>query len=327
LAQLNLDHNMVGESSAMRDMYRRIARVAPTDSTVLITGESGTGKELVARAIHRNSPRAQKPFVAINCAAITETLLESELFGHERGAFTGAIAQKKGKLETAEGGTVFLDEIGELSPALQSKLLRVLQEREFDRVGGTTCVRVDFRLLAATNRDLGEAIAAGLFRRDLYYRLNVVSLALPPLRERREDIPLLASWFIRRYADKAKRPVAGFSADALACLTMYEWPGNVRELENAVEHAVVLGLDPIIARDDLPDAVAEAGASATAGARPAAAHFHDTVKQTKKDLIVRAVEEANGNYSAAARLLGLHPNYLHRLIKNLQLKTTLENSS
>jgi transcriptional regulator with GAF, ATPase, and Fis domain len=327
LAQLNLDHNMVGESPAMRDMYRRIARVAPTDSTVLLTGESGTGKELVARAIHRNSPRAQKPFVAINCAAITETLLESELFGHEKGAFTGAVAQKKGKLETAEGGTVFLDEIGELSLALQSKLLRVLQEREFDRVGGTTCVRVDFRLLAATNRDLDEAIASGLFRRDLYYRLNVVSLALPPLRERRDDIPLLASWFIRRHADKAKRPVSGFSADALACLTMYEWPGNVRELENAVEHAVVLGLDPIIARDDLPDAVAEAGASSAAGARPAAAHFHDTVKQTKKDLIVRAVEEADGNYNAAARLLGLHPNYLHRLIKNLQLKATLENSS
>jgi transcriptional regulator with GAF, ATPase, and Fis domain len=323
LAQLNLDHNMVGESAAMRDVYRRIARVAPTDSTVLITGESGTGKELVARAIHRNSPRAERPFVAINCAAITETLLESELFGHEKGAFTGAVAQKKGKLEIAEGGTVFLDEIGELSPALQAKLLRVLQEREFDRVGGTKGVKVDFRLVAATNRDLLEAIAAGLFRRDLYYRLNVVSLALPPLRERRADIPLLASWFIRRYASKAKRALAGFSPDALACLTNYEWPGNVRELENAIEHAVVLGLDPVIARDDLPDAIAEAGSS-TAAARPSAVRFHDTIKQTKKDLIVRAVEEANGNYNAAARLLGLHPNYLHRLIKNFQLKDTLE---
>jgi transcriptional regulator with GAF, ATPase, and Fis domain len=326
LAQLNLDHNMVGESPAMRDVYRRIARVAPTDSTVLITGESGTGKELVARAIHRNSPRAEKPFVAINCAAITETLLESELFGHEKGAFTGAVAQKKGKLEIAEGGTVFLDEIGELSPALQAKLLRVLQEHEFDRVGGTKNVKVDFRLVAATNRDLLEAIAGGLFRRDLYYRLNVVSVALPPLRERRADIPLLASWFIRRYAGKAKRAVAGFSPDALACLTTYEWPGNVRELENAIEHAVVLGLDPVIARDDLPDAVAEAG-SATIGARPGAMRFHDTIKQTKKDLIIRAVEEANGNYNAAARLLGLHPNYLHRLIKNFQLKETLENPS
>ena len=327
LAQLNLDHNMVGESAAMRDVYRRIARVAPTDSTVLITGESGTGKELVARAIHRNSPRAEKPFVAINCAAITETLLESELFGHEKGAFTGAVAQKKGKLEVADGGTVFLDEIGELSPALQAKLLRVLQDREFDRVGGTKRVTVDFRLLAATNRDLEEAIEAGQFRRDLFYRLNVVSLGLPALRERRADIPLLASWFIRRYASKAKRAVAGFSPDALACLTTYEWPGNVRELENAIEHAVVLGLDPVIARDDLPDAVAEAGSATAPGtaAHPAAARFHDTIKQTKKDLIIRAVGEADGNYNAAARLLGLHPNYLHRLIKNFQLKATLEN--
>jgi len=325
LAQLNLDHNMVGESPAMRDVYRRIARVAPTDSTVLITGESGTGKELVARAIHRNSPRAEKPFVAINCAAITETLLESELFGHEKGAFTGAFAQKKGKLEVADGGTVFLDEIGELPPALQAKLLRVLQHREFDRVGGTKCVQVDFRLLAATNRDLEEAIAGGQFRRDLFYRLNVVSLAMPPLRERRADIPLLANWFIRRHAVKAKRPLSGFSADALACLMTYDWPGNVRELENAIEHAVVLGLEPTIARDDLPDTLAEAGAATQAGTRPSAARFHDTVKQTKKDLIVRAVEEADGNYNAAARLLGLHPNYLHRLIKNFQLKATLEN--
>ena len=329
VAELNLDHNMVGESPAMRDLYRRISRVAQTDSTVLITGESGTGKELVARAIHRNSPRVEKPFVAINCAAITETLLESELFGHEKGAFTGAVAQKKGKLEVADGGTVFLDEIGELSPTLQAKLLRVLQDHEFDRVGGTKCVKVDFRLLAATNRDLEEAIEAGQFRRDLFYRLNVVSLALPALHDRRADIPLLAGWFIRRYASKAKRAVAGFSSDALACLTAYEWPGNVRELENAIEHAVVLGLDPVIARDDLPDAVAEAGSPTGAGtaAHPAAARFHDTIKQTKKDLIIRAVGEADGNYNAAARLLGLHPNYLHRLIKNFQLKATLENPS
>jgi transcriptional regulator with GAF, ATPase, and Fis domain len=323
-AEMNLDHNMVGESGRMRDVYRRIARVAPTDSTVLITGESGTGKELVARAIHRNSPRAGKPFVAINCAAITETLLESELFGHEKGAFTGAIAQKKGKFETAEGGTVFLDEIGELSLALQAKLLRVLQDHEFDRVGGTRRVHVDFRLVAATNRDLEVAIEGGFFRRDLYYRLNVVSLALPALRERRDDIPLLASWFIRRHADKAKRPVSGFSPDALACLTAYDWPGNVRELENAIEHAVVLGLDAVLLPDDLPDAVAESGASVSGGGGPATMRFHDVVKQAKKDLILRAVEEAGGNYNAAARLLGLHPNYLHRLIKNLQLKTTLK---
>ena len=225
----------------MRSLYRQIGRVAPSDSTVLITGESGTGKELVARAIHSNSPRAERPFVAINCAAITETLLESELFGHERGAFTGAIAQKKGRLETADGGTVLLDEIGELSPALQAKLLRVLQEREFERVGGTRSIAVDFRLVAATNRDLEQAIAAGTFRRDLYYRLNVVSLAVPPLRERPEDIPLLANHFARRHAANMKRRVTGVSPEALACLMAYDWPGNVRELENAIERAVVLG--------------------------------------------------------------------------------------
>jgi Nif-specific regulatory protein len=322
-AALSLDHNMVGDSKAMRDVYRRIARVAPTDSTVLITGESGTGKELVARAIHRNSSRAERPFVAINCAAITETLLESELFGHERGAFTGAVAQKKGRLETAEGGTVFLDEIGELSLALQAKLLRVLQDRVFERVGGTRSVSVDFRLVAATNRDLEAAIASGGFRRDLYYRLNVVSLTMPALRERREDIPLLANWFARRLADRAKRQVLGVSPEALACLQAYDWPGNVRELENAVEHAVVLGSDPLIPPDDLPDAILEStGPASSAGG--GTARFHEAVKQAKRDLITRAVEEAQGNYNAAARLLGLHPNYLHRLIKNLQMKAALK---
>jgi Nif-specific regulatory protein len=323
---LNLDHNMVGESESLRAVYRRIARVAPTDSTVLITGESGTGKELVARAIHRNSRRATRPFVAINCAAITETLLENELFGHEKGAFTGAISQKKGKLETADGGTVFLDEIGELSLALQAKMLRVLQDHEFDRVGGTRRVQVDFRLVAATNCDLGAAIESGAFRRDLYYRLNVVSLAMPPLRERRGDIPLLASFFVRRHGDKAKRPVSGFSAEALACLAAYDWPGNVRELENAIEQAVVLGSDALIAPEDLPDAVAEAGSSGPPMGAGGSMRFHDAIKQAKKDLILRAVEEAGGNYNAAARLLGLHPNYLHRLIRNLELKAALKNA-
>ena len=326
-AQINVDHNMVGESRSMRDVYRRIGRVAPTDSTVLIRGESGTGKELVARAIHRNSPRAEKPFVAINCAAITETLLESELFGHEKGAFTGAVAQKKGKIETAEGGTLFLDEIGEMSLALQAKLLRALQDREFERVGGTRRIKVDFRLVAATNRDLEVAIDMGAFRRDLYYRLNVVAVTMPPLRERRDDIPLLASWFVRRHGATAKRPVSGLSAEAVACLTAYDWPGNVRELENAIEHAVVLGTAVLILPDDLPDAIAEADTSRPAEAGGSATlRFHDAIKQTKKELILRAVEESAGNYNGAARLLGLHPNYLHRLIKNLQLKSTLKSS-
>jgi Nif-specific regulatory protein len=324
-AQINLEHNMVGESAAMREVFRRISRVAPTDATVLITGESGTGKELVARAVHRNSRRADRPFVAINSAAIPSTLLESELFGHERGAFTGAVAQKRGKLETAEGGTVFLDEIGELSLELQVKLLRVLEDRQFERVGGTRAIHVDFRLIAATNRDLEQAIADGAFRRDLYYRLKVVSLSLPSLKERREDIPLLASWFVRRHADKARRTIAGFSPDALTCLNAYEWPGNVRELENAVEHAVVLGFDSLILRDDLPEAVADAAASATPGRGTPL--FHEAVTQAKKDLIVRAIEDARGNYTMAARALGLHPNYLHRLIRNLQLKAMLKHVS
>ena len=322
-AELDIDHNMIGQSPPMQEVYRRIARVAPTDATVLITGESGTGKELVARAIHRNSRRASRPFVAINCAAITETLLESELFGHEKGAFTGAVVAKRGKLETADGGTVFLDEVGELSQALQAKMLRVLQEREFERVGGTKSVHVDFRLIAATNRDLEAAIEAGEFRRDLFYRLNVVSLAMPPLCERRADIPLLAGGFVRRHADKARRVIAGFSPEALSCLGAYDWPGNVRELENAVEHAVVLGSTSLILPEDLPDAIAESKPG-TASSRATDASFHDAVKEAKKDLIVRAVERAGGNYNAAARLLGLHPNYLHRLIKNLQIKATLK---
>jgi Nif-specific regulatory protein len=328
-ATLDSAHNMVGDSARIREVFKRIARVAPTDSTVLITGESGTGKELVAHAIHRNSTRADRPFVAINCAAITETLLESELFGHEKGAFTGAIALKKGKLETAEGGTVFLDEIGELSASLQAKLLRVLQQREFERVGGTRPIHVNFRLVTATNRNLEQAIEGGAFRSDLYYRLNVVSLAMPALRDRRDDIPLLASYFLRRQADKTKRRVAGFAADALACLTAYDWPGNVRELENAIERALVLGSTPMIMADDLPDAIIEAAPVSTAGrsAGDATARFHDAVKEAKKELILQAIGRAKGNHNAAAKLLGLHPNYLHRLITNLQLRTAVKNAT
>jgi Nif-specific regulatory protein len=292
---------------------------------VLVTGESGTGKELVAYAIHANSPRAERPFVAINCAAITETLLESELFGYEKGAFTGAIAQKKGRLEMAEGGSVFLDEIGELSPALQAKLLRVLQDRAFERVGGTRRVAVDFRLIAATNRNLEEAIAQGTFRRDLYYRLNVVALTIPPLRERPDDIALLAQYFIRRHAGKIPRRVTGITPAALDCLSKYEWPGNVRELENAIERAVVLGSTDQILLEDLPDAVVEAGAEGVSIARVSASlRFHDVITQSKKDLIVQVFEKAGGNYTVAAQLLGLHPNYLHRLIRNLNLKASLK---
>jgi Nif-specific regulatory protein len=314
--ELNIHHSMIGESKAMHEVYDFVSRVAGRDSTVLISGESGTGKELVARAVHLNSGRADKPFVAINCAAITETLLESELFGHERGAFTGAVSQKKGKLEVAEGGTVFLDEIGELAVPMQAKLLRVLQEREFERVGGTRPIKLDVRLIAATNRDLKEASKTGAFRPDLYYRLNVVSLHMPALRERREDIPLLAAFFAAQYAEKVKRRVAGISPEARACLQRYDWPGNVRELENAIERAVVLGSTELILAEDLPDSILEE----TAAAGEPVSALHDGIREAKKVLIERAIEQANGNYTEAAKLLGVHANHLFRLIRTLNLK-------
>jgi Nif-specific regulatory protein len=317
---IQVEHNMIGESERMRSVYQYIARVAPTSSTVLITGESGTGKELAARAIHLNSPRKGKPFVAVNCAALTETLLESELFGHEKGAFTGALVQKKGKLEVADGGTLFLDEVGEMPALLQAKLLRVLQEREFERVGGTRTLKVDIRLIAATNRDLEEAIRQGTFRTDLYYRLNVVSLSMPPLRERREDIPLLANYFVQKYSDKCNRKVKGISSEARARLTNYDWPGNVREFENAIERALVLGTTELILPEDLPEAVLETVVPASGGV----AKYHEAVTEAKKHLILQAVEQAAGNYTEAAKLLGVHPNYLHRLIRNMNLKPELK---
>lgn len=318
--QIKIEHNMVGEGARMRNVYQLIAKVAPTDSTVLIGGESGTGKELAAHAIHLNSPRAGKPFAAINCAALTETLLESELFGHERGAFTGAIAQKKGKLEAADGGSIFLDEVAELAPTLQAKLLRVLQEREFERVGGTRLIKVNIRLIAATNKDLEEAVKDGSFRQDLYYRLNVVRLVMPPLRERREDIPLLASYFASKYGQKCNRKVTGISAEARAYLMSYDWPGNVRELENAIERAVVLGSSNMIRPEDLPETLLEGEPSTDV----AVTKYHEAIKQAKKQLILKAVEEARGNYTEAAKLLGVHPNYLHRLIRNLNLKAAVK---
>jgi transcriptional regulator with GAF, ATPase, and Fis domain/pSer/pThr/pTyr-binding forkhead associated (FHA) protein len=314
--ELNIHHSMVGESKAMHDVYAFVSRVAGRDSTVLISGESGTGKELVARAVHMNSARAGKPFVAINCAAITETLLESELFGHEKGAFTGAVSQKKGKLEVAEGGSVFLDEIGELAVPMQAKLLRVLQEREFERVGGTRPIKLDVRLIAATNRDLKEASKTGAFRPDLYYRLNVVSLHMPALRERREDVPLLAAFFAAHYGEKVKRRVAGISPEARACLMRYEWPGNVRELENAIERAVVLGSTELILPEDLPESILEE----TAAAGEPVNALQDAVREAKIAVIERAIEQAHGNYTEAAKILGVHANHLFRLIRTLNMK-------
>ena len=314
--EINIEHDMVGEAANMRKVYDFIAKAAPTAATVLVTGESGTGKELVARAMHANSPRAEKPFMAINCAALTETLLESELFGHEKGAFTGASERKKGKLEVANEGTVFLDEIGEMAPPLQAKLLRVLQDHRFDRVGGTKPVSVDIRVIAATNRDLMKEVAAGNFREDLYYRLNVVSIRLPALRERKEDIPLLAQYFLKKHAQRMGRHVQGLSRETQRCLATYEWQGNVRELENAIERAVVLGSTATILPEDLPEAVLETRPAAEASE----GGYHEAVNEAKKRLILAAVEEARGSFAAAAKALGLHPNYLHRLVRNLDLR-------
>ncbi len=316
IADFNIEHNLVGESRPLREVLQFISKVAPTDSTVLLSGESGTGKELAARAIHQNSKRADKPFMAVNCAALAESLLESELFGHERGSFTGALVQKKGRLEVAHEGTVFLDEIGELTPAIQVKLLRVLQEREFERVGGTRPIKVDIRVITATNRNLEEAVSQGLFRQDLFYRLNVVSLEMPPLRERPEDIPLLANYFAAKYGEKCNRRILGISSEAQTRLRAYDWPGNIRELENAMERAVVLGTTEQILLEDLPEYVWGAEREADAPATK----YHEAVTQTKKQIIISSMEQARGSYTAAAKLLGVHPNYLHRLIRNLNLK-------
>ena len=318
-AEVSLTHDMVGRSAKMREVYQFIERVAPSDSTVLIGGESGTGKELAARAIHKNSPRKNQAFVALNCAAFTETLLESELFGHEKGAFTSAVSQKKGFLEVAEGGTIFLDEVGELSPILQAKLLRVLQERELVRVGGTRTIKINVRFLAATNRDLQRAVQEEKFRGDLFHRLNVISITLPALREHAEDIPLLAEHFVARYAEKCNRKVKGISEPARACLLQYEWPGNIRELENALERAVVVGSSEWILPEDLPEAVVETGA----GSGPAPAKYHEAIRKLKKELILHALEQSGGSVTEAAKSLGVHGNYLHRLMKNLDLRAVV----
>jgi transcriptional regulator with GAF, ATPase, and Fis domain len=316
---LKIEHGMVGVSDKLGDLQRQIAKVAPSNSTVLILGESGTGKELVARALHRNSLRAAGPFMAINCAALTDTLLESELFGHERGAFTGAITQKKGKLEIAEGGTVFLDEIGELSPVVQAKLLRVLQQREMERVGGVKTIQLDIRLLAATNRDLEQAVSKGDFRRDLFYRLNVVSLKAPALRERPEDTLPLAEHFAKKYAAECGRKIIGLAPEARAYLQSYSWPGNVRELQNAIERAVVLGSADMVLAEDLPEHIRESRPAAVS-----ASMYEEAVEAAKRQVVLQAFEQVNHDHEAAAKILGLHPNYLHKLIRTMNLKPALK---
>jgi Nif-specific regulatory protein len=310
-----LEHNMIGVSEAMQRVFETIARAAPTPSTVLVLGESGTGKELAARAIHQNSPRSEGPFVAINCATLSPELLESDLFGHEQGAFTGAVGRKRGKLEVAHCGTIFLDEIGELPASLQPKLLRVLEERQFERVGGNRTIDVDIRLIAATNLDLERAICEGDFRQDLYYRLNVISLTMPPLRDRREDILPLAEHFVAVCGAGANAKGLGISPRAAALLSRYDWPGNVRELANCIERAVVLGHSHTIRVEDLPEALHESESASASSTR-----YHEALVGLKRRLIVDAVRAAEGNITQAARELGVHPNYLHRLIRNLDLR-------
>ena len=319
LRGLAIEHDMVGDSPAMTQLLEFIEKVAPVDSTVLLRGESGTGKELVAHALHSSSPRADGPFIAINCATLSETLLESELFGHERGAFTGAVQRSIGKFEAADGGTLFLDEVGEIPTKVQARLLRVLQERQFQRLGGNRQIQVDVRLIAATHRDLEAAIRDGSFREDLFYRLNVIAFNVPSLRERRADIPLLARHFVRLHCERLGRPGAGLDPETLRTLTAYEWPGNIRQLSNAVERAVVLGDGEMIRPEDLPDEVLER----SAGEVPLS-DFQNAIVATKKRLLLGALEQTDGNAAAAARGLGLHPNSFRRLMRQLGLKDSEE---
>jgi two-component system response regulator HydG len=300
---------IIGQSPAMKRIYELIEMVAPTDATVLITGESGSGKEVVARAIHEASPRRLMPFMAIHCGALTETLLESELFGHERGAFTGAQARRKGKFEAADGGTVFLDEIGDISLKTQTDLLRVLQDKEIVRIGSTTPVKIDFRCIAATNRDLDAMVQDGSFRFDLFYRLNVLSIHLPPLRERREDIPLLAEAFLKKHMTAMNKSIAGISPEAMNLLMNYDWPGNVRELENAIERALVIGKGPEIAPLDFPMQLTVPHTSC--GRR---------LEDVARAHIERVLEASGWNLTHAAEILAIDRSTLYSKIKSYGLK-------
>lgn len=307
-------HRMVvGKSPQMNRALDVAKKAAVSKSTMLLLGESGTGKEIFARAIHNWSDRKEKPFIAINCVGLSKELLGSQLFGHEKGAFTGAIELKKGKMELAHGGTVFLDEVGDISTELQTKLLRFLQEREFERVGGTQPIRVDVRIIAATNRDLNSAVREGHFREDLYYRLNVVPLTLPPLRERREDIPALANYFLRRSALETKKAFTGITEEALQRLRAYGWPGNVRELANVIENAVVMGQGPELTAHDLPGKVG----STVPEILQDGFSYHKAIDDYRREVIERTLAQTQGNRAEAAKILGLQRTYLARLIKAL----------
>ncbi|HWT81034.1 MAG TPA: sigma-54 dependent transcriptional regulator [Candidatus Methylomirabilis sp.] len=314
---------IIGSSPAMVHTLDLVNQVAPSAATVLIQGESGTGKELIANAIHHGSPRRQRAFIKVNCAALPETLLESELFGYERGAFTGAIARKEGRFELADGGTLFMDEIGDLSPATQAKLLRVLQEGEFERLGGTRTLKADVRLVAATNADLASRVREKRFREDLYYRLNVITIQIPPLRERREDIPLLAQHFLRRFAAKNSKAITGFTDDAMDLLQTHAWPGNVRELENVIERAVVLTRAVMISPADLPETVQ--------GSDQAARHLVISIGTPLEEVEDRLIEETlrytKGDKTVAAKLLGIATRTIYRRVKGEQEPSSTENPS
>ena len=311
LEELQEAGRIIGTSSVILETLNLVRQVAPSTATVLIQGESGTGKEVIADAVHQGSPRRDRPFVKVNCAALPESLLESELFGHERGAFTGAVARKEGRFELADGGTLFMDEISEISPATQAKLLRVLQSGEFERVGGTQTLKVDVRLVTATNADLATLVREKRFREDLYYRLNVIAIQLPALRERREDIPLLAHHFLRRYAAKNTKAIGGFTEEAMDLLQTYAWPGNVRELENAIERAVVLTRSDLITPADLPETLVRSDQAA----RHLVISIGTPLEEVEDRLIEETLRYTRGDKTLAAKLLGIATRTIYRRIK------------
>jgi DNA-binding NtrC family response regulator len=308
---------VAGNSTKLNAAIGAAKKAAASKSTILLLGESGTGKELFARAIHNWSERKDRPFIAINCVGLSKELLESELFGYEKGAFTGASQLKRGKIEIANGGTVFLDEVGDISEELQAKLLRFLQEREFERVGGTQLIRVDVRIIAATNRNLDAAVKEGRFREDLFYRINVVPIVLPPLRGRKEDVPSLAQFFMQRFSIESKKSFTDISQEALEALHAYDWPGNVRELANVIERAVVLGQPPTIQIEDLSPGIVAAEAETESPSTPQS--YHESIDEYRREVIVNALTQTQGNRAAAARLLGLQRSYLLRLMKSFDI--------
>jgi two-component system response regulator HydG len=312
---------IIAGSGKMKSLLDTLSLVAPSDATVLIMGESGTGKEVVANAIHQNSPRASRPFIKVSCAALPETLLESELFGHEKGAFTGAVTRREGRFQLAHGGTIFLDEVGEISLSVQTKLLRVLQEKEFEPLGSARTAKVDIRVIAATNRDLEAAVKEGRFREDLYYRLNVVPLVVPPLRERKEDIPLLAEHFLAIYREKNGKPLKGISGKALDLLVRYEWPGNVRELENCIERAVIMARDEVIVPADFPPQIQML--SQERGQDGFAFPYGVSLDEMEKALIVKTLEETDGNRTRTAEILGINRRTLQNKLKQYGINASM----